>query len=68
MGKYIATIKSKGFELEGAKCDNDGKTLLLAVSYDLPITNKQSDLPYLKIIHKIPNKELFSASIKNTDS
>jgi hypothetical protein len=56
MGRYNAKINSQGYVLEGAKVDNDGKTLLLSVSFEYPCTENQADLPYLKIIHNIPNK------------
>lgn len=37
----MATTSSQGYELEAVKLDNDGKTLMLSVLIDYPVTEKE---------------------------
>lgn len=56
LGSYKAEISFRKCVLEGCKIHNEGKVIMLSVIKNFVKTDKQEELPFLKITHEIPNK------------
>ena len=54
--------------LEGVKLFEEGKKIVLSLLMQFIVTENQTDLPLLKISHKIPKEEHNFDTIRNLDS